>query len=108
MKLFSAACFVVTAEELPAKHSLSAQCAESSQTRPFSYYFLSVSVRHSKTDVYQEKWATVGEEENRTGGERGQERGMEKRREGVRMGGGLLELRRGHGVPVERNSGKHP
>lgn len=50
----------------------------------------------------------MGEEENRTGEERGQERGMEKRREGVRMGGGLLELRRGHGVPVERNSGKHP
>lgn len=99
MKLFSAACFVVTAEELPAKHSLSAQCAESSQTRPFSYYFLSVSVRHSKTDVYQEKWATVGEEENRAGGERGQERGMEKRREGVRMGGRVIGVEEGSWCP---------
>lgn len=34
---------------------------------------------HSKANVYREKWATVGEEENRTGGERGQERGMEER-----------------------------
>lgn len=60
---------------------------------------------HSKANVYREKWATVGEEENRTGGERGQERGMEERGGG---GGGLLEPGRGHGVPVERNSRKHP
>ncbi len=98
---------MVTAKELPAKHSLSAHCAESSQTRPFSYYFLTVADTQSKANVYQEKWVTVGEEENRTGGER------EARREGWRKDeekeeGGLLEPGRGHGVPVERNSEKHP
>lgn len=95
---------VVAAEELPAKHSLSAHCAESSQTRPFSYYFLSVGDTHSKASVYQEKWAMLGEEENRTGGERGQERGMEEG--GGRGRGGLLEPGRGHGIPVEGNSEK--
>lgn len=98
---------MVTTEELPGKHSLSAHRAESSQTRPFSYYFLSVAGTHSKANVYQEKWATVGEEENRTGGER--ERGPRERDGGEeRRGGELLEPGRGHGVPVERNSGKHP
>lgn len=53
------ACCVVEAEELPAKHSLSAHRAESSQTRPFTYYSLSVADTHSKVNVYQEKWATV-------------------------------------------------
>lgn len=99
-KLFT----VIAAEELPAKHSLSAHCAENSQTRPFNYYFLSVADTHCRANIYQERLATVGEEENRTGGERGQERGMEERG----GGGGLLEPGRGHDVPVERNSEKHP
>lgn len=34
--------------------------------------------------------------------------GWRKDEKGWGWGGGLLELRRGHGVPVERNSGKHP
>lgn len=77
-KLFSVARCVVTEEELPGKHSLSACCEENSQTRPFSYYFLSVADTYSQADVYHEEWATVGEEANGTGGDRGQERGMEK------------------------------
>lgn len=48
---------VVTAEELPAQHSLSAHCAKSSQTRPFSYYFLSGADTHLKANIYQEKWS---------------------------------------------------
>lgn len=92
-KLSSVARCVVTAEELPAKHSLSARCAESSQTRPFSYYFLSVADTHSKADVYQEKRATVGEEQNRTGGERGLARGTEKRGGGYWSQGGVMASR---------------
>lgn len=76
------------------KHSLSAHHAESSQTRPFSYYFLSVAETHRKADAYQEKWATVGEEENRTGGEKGPGGERKKRGDGRK---GLLEPGRGHG-----------
>ena len=94
---------MVTAEELPAKRFLSARCAESSQTRPFSYYFLSVSDIPGKVYVYQEKRATVGAEQNSTGGESGKERGMENGGED-----GYWSQGRGHGVPLERNSGKHP
>lgn len=94
-KVFSVARCLVTAAELPAKHSLSAHCAESSQTRPFSYYFLSVADTHSKGNVYQKKkrWVTVGEEENRTGGER------EARREGWRREWGVTGAREGSWCP---------
>lgn len=104
--LFSPPCCVVTSEELPGKkHSLSAGGAASSQTRPFSYYFLSAADTRSKTDVYQEKWEK--------GGRIGQVEGGSEKRGGWWVvfgwgGGWLLEPGRGQRVPVGRNSGKHP
>lgn len=68
IRRFSAACCVVTTEELPRKCFLSACCAESAQTRPFSYYFLSVAERQK--NVYQKKKRSGGQWERRqkTGG----------------------------------------
>ena len=68
-------------------------------------------IRAAKADVYREKWADGGR-----GGKIGQverdrgpgERGWRRRRRRRRKKGELLEPGRGHGVPVERNSGKHP
>lgn len=78
---------------------MSALRAESAQTRPFSYYFLSVAERQK--NVYRGGGGEiVREEENK---DRWIKRNGEKREEGE-----LLEPRRGHGVPAERNSGKHP
>lgn len=89
---------MATTEELPRKHFLSARRAESAQTRPFSYYFLSVAERQK--NVHQ------GEEEKKA---------ADSEREGKKTGG-LKEMdgkrRRGacwgHRVPAQRNSGKHP
>lgn len=99
---------MVTSEELPGKkHSLSAGGAASSQTRPFSYYFLSAADTRGKTDVYQEKWEKGG----RIGQVEGDWVGGGWCSGGdVGCGGGfwLLEPGRGQRVPVGRNSGKHP
>lgn len=87
------------------KHSLSARRAESSQTRPFSYYFLSAADTRTAKQTFIKKNGRRWERgENRTGGERV---GVERRSDGERRGW-LLEPGRGHGVPVGRNSGKHP
>lgn len=69
------------------QHSLSIHRAESSQTRPFSYYSLSVAETRSKVNIYKEDgWATVGEEENGTGGERDEGKRRRKAVIGAREG----------------------
>lgn len=82
-EVFAAACFVVTAEELPVQHVLSAHCAESSQTKPFSYFF-PVSLQYTQQSgcLSRKTDGCVEVEHNRTGGERGKESGVENRRVG--------------------------
>ena len=93
-----AACSLMTAEELPAKTLFVDHGKKSSQTSLFSYYFLSVADTHNKAKIknYMKKIIRKGQVEG------GQER------YGRGGHGGVLVPGRGHSVPVERNSGKHP